>query len=95
MQPSEFAKVAFVLAMARWLMYRENYRRLSGLLAPLLLALVPVVLILREPDLGTALVFLPVLLVMLLAGFVVLRGIRLALAKTINRALRTALSFAS
>jgi cell division protein FtsW (lipid II flippase) len=68
LQPSEFAKVAFVLAMARWLMYRENYRRLSGLLAPLLLALVPVVLILREPDLGTALVFLPVLLVMLLAA---------------------------
>ncbi|MCH8923137.1 MAG: FtsW/RodA/SpoVE family cell cycle protein [Planctomycetes bacterium] len=68
LQPSEFAKVAFVLALARWLMYRENYRRLSGLLAPLLLTLVPVVLILREPDLGTALVFLPVLLVMLLAA---------------------------
>ena len=68
LQPSEFAKVAFVLAMARWLMYRENYRRLSGLLAPLLLTLLPVVLILREPDLGTALVFLPVLLVMLLAA---------------------------
>lgn len=34
MQPSEFAKVAFVVALARYLMYRENYRRLRGLLPP-------------------------------------------------------------
>ncbi len=65
LQPSELAKVAWILAMARYLMYRENYRRLVGVLWPLLLTLVPVLLILREPDLGTALVFLPVLLVML------------------------------
>jgi len=64
-QPSEFAKVAFVLVLARYLMYRGNYRRLPGLIAPLGLALVPVVLILREPDLGTAAVFLPVLFAML------------------------------
>jgi len=67
-QPSEFAKVAFVLALARYLMYRENHRRLMGLLVPLGLTLLPVLLILREPDLGTALVFLPVLLVMLFAA---------------------------
>jgi rod shape determining protein RodA len=65
LQPSEFAKVAFVLALARYLMYRENYRSFTGLLVPLGLALVPLVLILREPDLGTSLVFLPVLYVML------------------------------
>ena len=68
LQPSEFAKVAFVLALARYLMYRENYRRLPGLLLPLGLTLLPVLLILREPDLGTALVFLPVLLAMLFAA---------------------------
>lgn len=68
LQPSEFAKVAFVLAMARYLMYRENYRRMSGLLLPLGITLVPVLLVLREPDLGTALVFLPVLFVMLFAA---------------------------
>ena len=28
-QPSEFAKVAFVCALGRYLMYRENYRRLA------------------------------------------------------------------
>jgi len=60
LQPSEFAKLAYVLALARYLMYRENQRRLWGLLYPLALTLVPVFLILHEPDLGTALVFLPV-----------------------------------
>ena len=64
-QPSEVAKIAFVLALARWLMYRESHRRWHGLAAPLVLTLVPVVLILREPDLGTAMVFLPVLFCML------------------------------
>ena len=68
LQPSEFAKVAFVLALSRWLMHRDNYRRLSGLLIPLGLTILPVLLILREPDLGTALVFLPVLIAMLFAA---------------------------
>jgi len=68
LQPSEFAKIAFVLALARYLMYRENYRSLAGLLLPLGLTLLPVVLILPEPDLGTALVFLPVMFVMLFAA---------------------------
>ena len=67
-QPSEFAKIALVLALARYLMYRENYRGLVGLLVPLGLTLAPVVLILREPDLGTAAVFLPVMFVMLFAA---------------------------
>jgi len=65
LQPSEFAKLAFVLVLARYLMYRDNYRWLPGLMAPLGLALLPVLLILREPDLGTAAVFLPVLFAML------------------------------
>lgn len=68
LQPSEFAKVAFVLALARYLMYRENYRRFWGLVLPVALAMLPVLLVLREPDLGTALVFLPVLFVMLFAA---------------------------
>jgi cell division protein FtsW (lipid II flippase) len=68
LQPSEFSKVAFVLALSRYLMYRDNYRRFRGLAVPLAIALAPVVLILREPDLGTSLVFLPVLFVMLYAA---------------------------
>jgi cell division protein FtsW (lipid II flippase) len=68
LQPSEFAKVAYVMALARYLMYRDNYRRLGGLWLPLALTFLPVGLILREPDLGTSLVFLPVLFVMLFAA---------------------------
>jgi cell division protein FtsW (lipid II flippase) len=68
LQPSELAKVVFVLALARYLMYRDNYRRLRGLLAPLAITLVPVLLVLKEPDLGTSLVFLPVFFVMLFAA---------------------------
>jgi cell division protein FtsW (lipid II flippase) len=64
-QPSEFAKLAFVLGLARYLMHRQSYRELHGLLMPLVLVLVPVLLVLKEPDLGTSLVFLPVFYAML------------------------------
>jgi rod shape determining protein RodA len=67
-QPSELAKLAYILAMARYLMFRENYRRLRGLAAPLALTLLPMLLILKEPDLGTSLVLLPVFFVMLFAA---------------------------
>ena len=68
MQPSELAKLTFILAMAHYLMYRRNFRRILGLFIPFLLTLVPLVLILKEPDLGTALLFLPMLFAMLLAA---------------------------
>jgi cell division protein FtsW (lipid II flippase) len=67
-QPSELAKLAYMMALSRYLMHRDNYRRLTGLLVPFVLTLVPVGLILREPDLGTSLVFLPVLFAMLFAA---------------------------
>lgn len=67
-QPSELTKLAFIVALANYLIHRRNYRKLLGLLVPFLIALVPVVLILREPDLGTSLVFLPVLFAMLFAA---------------------------
>ena len=67
-QPSELAKLAYILTLARYLMHRRNYRRLPGLLAPFLITAVPVLLILREPDLGTSLLFFPVLYAMLFAA---------------------------
>jgi len=67
-QPSDLAKLAMVMAVARWLTYRDNSRRLSGLVVPLVLTLIPMALILREPDLGTALVLPPVTAAMLLAA---------------------------
>ena len=64
-QPSEFAKLGFVIALAWYLRFRRNYRRLGGLLVPFVVATVPLALILGEPDLGTALLLLPVLFTML------------------------------
>jgi cell division protein FtsW (lipid II flippase) len=67
-QPSELAKLTFILGLAHYLMHRDNYRKLTGLIAPFLIAVVPTVLILREPDLGSAMVFPPVLFAMLFAA---------------------------
>lgn len=64
-QPSEFMKLALVMTLARYLRFRNSYRRWSGLLAPFLLTLVPMILILRQPNLGTMLMLLPVLFAML------------------------------
>lgn len=68
LQPSEFAKIGLILALARYLMHCEQHRALRGLAPPFALALAPLLLVLREPDLGTALVFLPVLFAMLAAA---------------------------
>ncbi len=65
LQPSELLKIGFILVLARYLRYRKNYRTLGGLIPPFLLAGIPVALILKQPDLGTALVFIPALFVML------------------------------
>ncbi|NOZ21267.1 MAG: rod shape-determining protein RodA [Planctomycetes bacterium] len=67
-QPSELAKVALILVLARYLMYRKNYRSLLGLIPPFLLTAIPIGLILVEPDLGTVLIMIPVLFAMLFAA---------------------------
>lgn len=67
-QPSELAKVVYVLAIAYYLRYRKNYRTLQGLIPPAIITFVPMGLVLVEPDLGTALLFLPALFAMLIAA---------------------------
>ncbi|MBC8201392.1 MAG: FtsW/RodA/SpoVE family cell cycle protein [Planctomycetes bacterium] len=67
-QPSELLKIAFVLALASHLRYKEHYRKFSGLLVALCVALPPMFLILIEPDLGTAMLFIPSLIAMLIAA---------------------------
>src|SRR4051812_41415584 len=65
LQPAELMKVGFVMVLARYLRFRSNYRTLVGLLPPFGLVLVPLALIMKQPDLGSALVFIPALFVML------------------------------
>jgi rod shape determining protein RodA len=65
MEPAELMKIGFVLVLARHLRFRSNYRTLRGLVVPFAFTLVPVLLILKQPDLGMAMIFLPVLFTML------------------------------
>ncbi len=65
-QPSEFAKVAFILAMAHFLSRpEEELYQLNNFWKGIGLMLLPAALILKEPDLGSALVLLPTGLVMM------------------------------
>ncbi len=59
-QPSELMKVALVMALARYFhgLTPEEIRRPTVLIVPALLVLVPAGLVLRQPDLGTAMVLL-------------------------------------
>ena len=68
LQPSELMKIGFILSLAYYLRFRKNYRTFAGLLIPFLMALVPTALVLYQPDLGTAMLFLPVLFLMLFAA---------------------------
>jgi len=64
-QPSEFCKLIYILALAWYLRYRSNYRSFRSLVGPFVLTLVPIVLILVEPDLGTVMLMMPILFIML------------------------------
>ena len=68
MQPSELVKLTWVLAMAAWMQAAPSVRRLSGVAAAIAVTLVPVGLIAMQPDLDSALLFLPCLGVMLVAA---------------------------
>ncbi len=57
-QPSELAKITVVLALAKVLStYQEPPKSLLALWKPALLIMVPAALIMKEPDLGSAIVF--------------------------------------
>ena len=68
LQASEPARLAYIMALAAYLMYRSSQRTIAGLVPPLLMAFFPMLLIVREPDLDTAILFLPVLYTMLFAA---------------------------
>ena len=67
-QPSEIVKILFVMALARHMRFRANYLTLRALLVPFGITFIPVMLIHMQPDSGTAMLFVPALFVVLLAG---------------------------
>jgi len=60
LQPSEFMKIFLIVALAKWLHNdpKTEGRKLGDLAVPAAFAALPVILVLRQPDLGTALILL-------------------------------------
>jgi rod shape determining protein RodA len=57
-QPSEFMKLFLIIALAKYLHDdpRTEERRMKDLIVPSLIAAIPTLLVLKQPDLGTALI---------------------------------------
>lgn len=87
-QPSEVMKIGYLLAIARYLRFRKNYRTVGGLVGPFLLTLAPMILIKMQPDLGMTLIMLPVLF-----GMLFVAGARLRHLMVIALAALAALPF--
>lgn len=60
LQPSELMKITLVLALARYFHASslQSIKTINGIIPPLLMAVVPAVLIMMQPDLGTSLMLL-------------------------------------
>lgn len=68
-QPSEYAKLFVVIALSWFLERRSSRSRdVSTLAFASLIVAIPFILILKQPDLGTALIFFPMTLVMFYFG---------------------------
>lgn len=64
-QPSELMKIGLIAALASYLRFRESQRQVFGLIGPLSLTLLPMALVLFQPNLGLSLMFPPILLAVL------------------------------
>ena len=64
LQPSEFAKIAYLLTFSYWLSkHPVSLFKMKTFVVPFLLFIVPFALVLKQPDLSTALVFIAVTMV--------------------------------
>ncbi len=91
LQPSEIMKISLVLALARYFhsLSLEEVQSLRFLVPPVILVLAPVALVLRQPDLGTA-----VLLVLGAGALFLIAGVRLWIFGVIIAAIGAAVPFA-
>jgi rod shape determining protein RodA len=66
LQPSEFFKIILILTLAHYLGNSEkNLYQLTRFFMCFFITVIPLVLVLKQPDLGTALIFLPILFCLL------------------------------
>jgi rod shape determining protein RodA len=84
-QPSEFAKIALVIILSKFFTSQGEYTeyRLRDLWRPAILIAIPFVLILKEPDLGTALMLIIIAVSILLFMKINWRSLAIVLAVTI------------
>ncbi|HRZ86465.1 MAG TPA: rod shape-determining protein RodA [bacterium] len=69
LQPSEFAKVVLIITLTRYLVWDyEKRQTFFYIVKAWIIAGIPLALILKQPDLGTALVFIPIIFGMLYAA---------------------------
>lgn len=78
-QPSEFCKLFYIIALSWYLRFRSNYESIKGLIGPFVLTLLPAALILLEPDLGTSLLLMPILFILLFVAGARIRHLMLIL----------------
>ncbi len=64
LQPSEFMKIGLVLVLARYLQHRGVTDTWRSYLMPFALTALPWFLVMRQPDLGSSLVLLPIFIAM-------------------------------
>ena len=69
MQPSEFAKLAVALIISSYLSFIQNdIKNYKTILKILLIIFLPLILILLQPDLGTAIIFIAIIFVLIREG---------------------------
>lgn len=64
-QPAEFSKIIVILTLAHYLAEKDNFNSYQDLIGPLIHVGAPVILICLQPNLGTALAFIFLSLIML------------------------------
>lgn len=68
LQPSEFMKLAIIVFLAAYLARFDGELSLMALIGALIFVGIPVMLIIQQPDVGTVLVFVAIVMAMLLMG---------------------------
>jgi len=75
LQPSEPMKYVVVVTLATYFAYRARLKRLLDVVVPLALVLPPMFLIARQPDLGSAVLFVPIFFAVAFVGGVPVRNL--------------------
>jgi rod shape determining protein RodA len=67
-QPSEWVKLVLIIVLAKYFSESQDRASLSDIVKAGLIAAVPMLLVLKQPDLGTALTYIPVAIMALFLG---------------------------